>query len=108
MGKCEGKCELDKKNRELRAKDGRIEELETVSKSLLSLAHRPMRRECFTFESGDVLLEWPRDMSTVEHEEFSRWLSLIQHKIERQVSEGSHPALEAARNLTACEGDDVD
>lgn len=108
MGKCEGKCELDKKNRELQAKGTRIQEVEQVAKRMLVLAHRPMRRECFTLESGDALLEWPSKMSATEHKEFSMWLDLVQDKIRRHVNEIPDPAYQAAQKIADGQGSDTD
>lgn len=44
-----------------------------------------VRQEKFTFDEGDVILQWPANMSEDSFEDFSDWLELTKRKIKRRI-----------------------
>ena len=53
------------------------------SKSLQ--ARSGMNNEVFTLEEGEVILQWPANMSPESYEDFKEWLDLISKKVRRTV-----------------------
>ena len=50
------------------------------------LEPRPgMNNEVFTLEEGEVILQWPANMSPESYEDFKEWLNLIAKKAGRTV-----------------------
>jgi hypothetical protein len=42
-----------------------------------------MKQEVFTLSEGDVVLQWPSEMSPESYTDFKDWLDLIARKVQR-------------------------
>lgn len=48
-----------------------------------------MSQDTFTLDEGQVVLQWPKDMSEDNYEDFEAWLNLMMKKIKRSVKNPS-------------------
>jgi len=42
-----------------------------------------LRRDVFTLDEGDAILQWPSDLSPESFEDFQGWLQLVERKARR-------------------------
>lgn len=68
--------------------DGGLSTPKIVVKARMS-KESEMRQETFTFDEGDVVLQWPATLTPDSFEDFSDWIELVKRKIQRSITKQS-------------------
>lgn len=60
---------------------------------------KPVREDIYTLPSGDVILQWPEQITDVDANELEEWLTIVPRKIKRAsvtspASPGGEPGAE--------------
>lgn len=59
-----------------------------VSPATQQAGDHAMKQERFALDNGDVIIQWPSNMSKESFEDFSDWLDILKRKVKRSVDRG--------------------
>ena len=48
-----------------------------------------MRQDTFSLETGDVVIQWPKEITKESYEDFVDWMEILKRKVGRCVKQGS-------------------